>query len=318
MDRLASLVRQEAALELARKAELLRVLGALANRGFQPLILKGGALAYSLYSAPFLRPRGDTDLLISDSVRAAAFEVLEGMGYVHRNQISGSLVSTQAGFQRTDASGIVYVLDVHWRSHNSPLLSGVLDYTAELVGAVSIPALGVHAFGLRPVAALLFACAHRSGHMLAPFYVGEEAHFGGDRLIWLYDIHLLSQSLQLAGWQAFEQEARRHRIQAIAHDGLRATVAAFNSQMPGHVLEALGSTKEPEPSSVLLRGSRLAVMREEFGVLPSWRHRLLFLREHLLPDTDYILRKYGRQSRLWLPWLYFRRALEGLAKLRPG
>ena len=55
----------ESAIELLRKHELVRVLEALARAEVATLLLKGTALAYSLYPAPTLRPRADTDVLIS-------------------------------------------------------------------------------------------------------------------------------------------------------------------------------------------------------------------------------------------------------------
>src|SRR4051812_38011046 len=64
---------REAAVEALRLADLRAVLAALASRGVHPLIVKGTALAYSIYDAPELRPRGDTDVLIDpndiDAVR---------------------------------------------------------------------------------------------------------------------------------------------------------------------------------------------------------------------------------------------------------
>ena len=46
-----------AALEPVRAADLTVILDALAARGVEALILKGGALAYQVYDAPELRPR---------------------------------------------------------------------------------------------------------------------------------------------------------------------------------------------------------------------------------------------------------------------
>ncbi len=55
---------QEAAVEMLRAAELRDVLAALAQAGLPVLLLKGAALAYTLYPEPHLRSRCDTDLLL--------------------------------------------------------------------------------------------------------------------------------------------------------------------------------------------------------------------------------------------------------------
>ena len=65
----AGALRDVAAVELLRKRELLEVLRALDDAGVAPLLLKGAALAYSIYPSPVLRPRADTDLLIPDDDR---------------------------------------------------------------------------------------------------------------------------------------------------------------------------------------------------------------------------------------------------------
>src|ERR1051326_6123264 len=53
-----------AAVEALQLTDLRDVLGALEARGVIPLIVKGTALAYSIYASPDLRSRSDTDVLI--------------------------------------------------------------------------------------------------------------------------------------------------------------------------------------------------------------------------------------------------------------
>ncbi|MGW8269750.1 MAG: nucleotidyltransferase family protein, partial [Burkholderiales bacterium] len=50
--------------ELAHKAELRAAVSALSTAGVTVLVMKGTALAYSLYPVPSIRSRGDTDLLV--------------------------------------------------------------------------------------------------------------------------------------------------------------------------------------------------------------------------------------------------------------
>src|SRR6185436_20595414 len=66
-----------AAVEPMRLDDLRTVLDAIAARGVVALLLKGTPLAYEIYAAPELRPRGDTDLLITrDSLDAVCETVL--------------------------------------------------------------------------------------------------------------------------------------------------------------------------------------------------------------------------------------------------
>ena len=56
-------------------------------------------------------------------------------------------------------------------------------------------------------------------------------------------------------------------------------------------------------------------MVSDIRSLPSWRDRLRLAREHLLPPGDYVLKKYGRSGRVWLPALYLHRAIAGAWRL---
>src|SRR5205814_5612402 len=70
-----------AAVEALRLADLREVLAALREKRVQPLIVKGTALAYSIYDAPELRPRGDTDLLIDENEIDAVRDALTPLGF---------------------------------------------------------------------------------------------------------------------------------------------------------------------------------------------------------------------------------------------
>ncbi|MFI5208200.1 MAG: nucleotidyltransferase family protein, partial [Gemmatimonadales bacterium] len=71
----------DVAVELLRGREITRVLGALQARGIESILLKGTALAYSVYVAPALRPREDTDLLIRAGDAEAVRRVMKNLGY---------------------------------------------------------------------------------------------------------------------------------------------------------------------------------------------------------------------------------------------
>ena len=67
---------------MVRAAELRAVLEALARQGLPVLLLKGAALAYTLYPEPHLRNRCDADLLLPSRDEAeCAGRVLQTLGY---------------------------------------------------------------------------------------------------------------------------------------------------------------------------------------------------------------------------------------------
>ncbi len=81
-----------------RAAELREVLAALAGAGLPVLLLKGAALAYTLYPEPHLRERCDTDLLLPSRDEAErAWRVLQTLGYQRPNAVSGDLIVHELG-----------------------------------------------------------------------------------------------------------------------------------------------------------------------------------------------------------------------------
>src|SRR5437773_5170033 len=91
-DTLATMAREQTAKELLREKELISVLDVLVTEDICPIILKGTALAYSLYNSPASRPRVDTDLLIRKNEIDAVRRVMAGCGYTAPTYCEGDLL----------------------------------------------------------------------------------------------------------------------------------------------------------------------------------------------------------------------------------
>ena len=118
--RLHRSAKRAAAREGFLQEETSRDLGALASRRIEGLLLKGTALAYTLYPEPELRPRADVDLLVRDKETAEeAWNLLRELGYERGASISGDPVSHQYTCVRrvTPLAGLAF--DVHWKLSNS-------------------------------------------------------------------------------------------------------------------------------------------------------------------------------------------------------
>ena len=181
--------------ELRHQQVLTRVHAALADIGVQPVLLKGTALAYALYPDPMLRARGDTDIIIPSTERWRVHDVLTTLGFELDMGVSGEFISYEASYTFTAADMGMHNIDLHWRINNSELLSRLFSYDELLENAIHLPKLCPEALGVSPVYALLLACMHRATHKQNPYYVDGVAYYSADRLIWLYDIHLLAKSL---------------------------------------------------------------------------------------------------------------------------
>jgi hypothetical protein len=301
--------------ELAHRAEIIRVLDALASADAAPLLLKGTALAYSHYASAALRPRADTDLLIPRDRRTEAGLVLARLGYAKGAAVDGEFVSHQSAWSRSDALGATHHLDIHWRVNNSQMLARALDYEELAARAAPLPALGRNARALAPVHALLLACMHRAGHANAPYYVDGFAIPGGDRLIWLYDIHLLVTAMSAGELAGFAALADSREVRAICGEAMQRTRECFATPIPAQVDDVLNRPGPVEASARYLSGGRARQMLGDFLALDRWSERRGWVRELAFPSAGYMRSMYSDASRSWLPVLYARRALTGVARL---
>lgn len=307
-------IHELAVIELSRKHQLVCVLNALADCDVNPLLLKGAALGYWLYPSPLLRPRGDTDLLIRSAERTVVNRVLTELGYEKLNAISGEIVTYQCGYATRDRFGIDHLLDLHWRISNTQLFARAFDYEELKSRSIPIGTLGEHARGLSLADALLHACMHRAHHLHSAIQVHGVPRCGGDRLIWLYDIHLLVGAMSSCELAEFAGLAEQKAVRAICRDALLRARQCFNTEICHELLTALARPGPFEPSAAhLLTGSARHLMTE-LRSLPRWRDRATLLREHLFPSGDYIREKYAATGPLWLPVLYLKRVAHGTWK----
>lgn len=306
----------EAAREMLAGEWIGGLLGELASRGVPALILKGTALAYSIYRHPHLRPRADIDLLVPVDRRDGARDALAALGYAFPNAVSGRLVSAEFSGTRTDRHGVTRVVDVHWRLSNAQGFARALRFEELLGRSIPLPELSPRACGPAPIDALLIGCMHRVAHRHADYWFGERAH-RGDRLIWLYDLHLLAQGLDEAGWTEFCNRAAACGQRAVCLDGLRRAHALLGTHVPAPVARRL-ETGGREVTSAYLQGGRARWLATDLKALPDWSSRLRLLAEHAFPSGAYMLQRYERSAPAWLPLLYIHRGACGAWKLLTG
>jgi hypothetical protein len=300
--------------EMRHQQLLTETLGELAAAGIRPVLIKGTALAYSLYPNPVLRTRADTDLLIAVTDRSRIQQALEHLGYARSSGVSGEFVNYQANYSR-EIDGAVHSLDVHWKINNSEVLAKLFTYEELLAQAEPLSALCPEAMGPSRVHALLLACMHRGTHRQNPYYVDHEAHHEPDRLIWLYDIHLLGEGLSAFEWDEFTRLARQKSLCAICLDGIQRARSCFHTRCPEAVMAALAGTVQHEAPTRYLNGSKLTQQCMDFWALDNWRTRMQFARELFFPSRDYMRGKYPQYPVAPLPWLYLRRACSGIVKI---
>jgi len=291
-----------AALEPLRLADVRAVLEALAARGVDALLMKGTPLAYDLYPAPELRPRGDTDLLIRrDSVEAAR-DVMLALGFEERITSGDEHGIRQVAFTRNE-----HTYDIHWDITNTPLFSETLRFDELRARAVAVPAIGAGALALASVDALLLACIHRVAH-----------HHDSERLIWLVDIALLRDRMPREEHGRFWRLAADRRVLGVCMRSVELADEWCGRAAHHPASEFL--TKEEivrdEPSRVYLDRDITygRAMLADLRALP-WRARIERLWQLALPPAEFMRQSFPAHSRLALPWLYVYRGARGLRRL---
>ena len=302
---LADSLRAEAPAEAIRRKDLRELLAELALGGIRPLLLKGGHIAYTRYPSPWLRSRLDTDLMVATGDRLRADEVLRAMGYRPSTSFAGDLVSHQFQYERPNRYGVGDHVDLHWRVANPHVFAGVFSFEELERRSVAIDALGPDARGLSVADALVVACLHRVAH-----------HNNSNRLIWLYDIHLLARAIPADEWDGFVDLVLDKRLGSVCSNGVAQAQKRFGTAVPQRALDRLQSGDRDEPTAAFLRPglTKLDVLRSDLGALEGWRSKLRIIQEHLFPPVAYIRRAYNISNPAIVPLAYAVRIAKGVGK----
>lgn len=282
--------RGQAASDLGQRAELRRVLATLGQAGIPVLLLKGHALGQWLYPEPHLRECSDIDLLFADRRQAEqAARAVQPLGYAvlyRPSRFAHEFPCRRDGWQID--------LDLHWALAEAPALDRLPGFDALHASAIALPGLGLSAIGLSPVHALLHACVHRASNLGAGL---------GDRLKWLYDIHLLAMRFDSTEWDCFVDACRDARICGLAWSGLHAAQALFATGLPVAVSERLGR----DAGADALDASRLAdwryLQRRNLQALDGFAAKACWLGNRVFPANGYLRELYGsEQGWIGLMW----------------
>ena len=298
--------RGEAAADAIRQQDLIHLLAELHRAGIQALLMKGALMAYTYYPSPWLRPRLDTDLLVSPADRSRADDVLRGLGFRPGTHYDGDFVTHQFCYERPSQFEFNDVVDLHWKVANPHVFADAFTFEELANDAIAVPALGPAARGLSAPHSFVLACVHRVAH-----------HDSSERLIWLYDIHLLASAMDSAAGERVEHLALIKQLRSVCAHGLAQARARFTTSGHGEWIDRLQNATAPdEPTVAFLRTDlkKIDVLMSDLRALDSWGQRIALIREHLFPPTAYMRKAYGVTNPVLLPFTYVIRAITGVAK----
>lgn len=291
-----------------------QALNRLNEAGIAPIIFKGTALAYSLYPAPFLRERGDTDLIVPFDCRDQAMREMEAAGFVGEDRLRGDLTSYQVPYTHVERFMYSHTVDLHWRINRSQVLSNILTYQELWDSRKALPVLCSRAVVAGSVHALFLSCMHRAAHRQCPYFVDNVEYYGGDRLIWVYDIHLILREFNSNSYDEFTALANRKGLARICFEGLLEARNFFGATVPEKVFRALAVAGSGGTGSRYLNASVGKQYLLNFMSVDGAANKFRFVVQILLPPPGYMRRVYTSVKPRWLAWLYARRVFIEISK----
>ena len=294
--------------ELYNKQNLQQTVEIFNSHHIACLILKGSALAYSLYKQPYHRIRGDTDLLIRPADKESVDALLTENNYQKSVTVSGSLISHQNTYTKI-VNGISHCYDVHWKLSNRNAFADLFDFEELYNHRQRVDALGENACRLSNIDALLHAVVHYYGH------------FPDDRerLIWIYDIHLLCSHMKQSQWNTLLTISSIKKLDPLVIQALLLSQSTFKTQLPNHVLEKLKQSpvrlnKIEQRRLTATHWSRIEQFKSDWAAL-SLLQRCKLIKEYLIPPSEFILKQNQSTNKLLLPYFYCKRILLGGLKM---
>ena len=257
---------------MSLNAELDRVTQAFVDRGIPVIVLKGPALARTIYPAPTLRPYGDVDLTVhdDDQERAAAALISAGFYEVPYQPEIARLAHADHGaeeaFHRTfvkEPQGLLVEL------HVDPLQLGLKPAceAGRWERAVPIPDLP-GALMLGPEDQVVQLAVHAHKHA-----------FG--RLIWLKDLDLLLRRSEPLDWGLVRGVAQREGVTASVWYAFRVASSLLAFDMPAEARRMRPALPLRMAYELLWPEERLANLTGrtrwrtvQFRVADSWRGML--------------------------------------------
>jgi hypothetical protein len=265
-----------------------------------PILLKGGALAASLYPEIGLRPMGDLDFLVSREELPRWLALAEASSFRRLGPEMGRGLTERVHYHVALTGGTTgnATIEIHFgliggeTDSRAPETSWFFARTDAWVPPASIDC--PPARELEPTANLPYLGAHA---MLQ--HGGAQA-----RMIWFHDIHLVVTAR--AGrirWDEVAEAARRFGWGAALSAAFSRTHALFGTQFPADLAGDLLAGSDPTRLRQVRRRSEPSLSRAElvwsdlqsvaFGDRVRWVLAILF------PRPEYLRWRYPRAGKLW-------------------
>ncbi len=269
----------------------MKIQAALTDAQISAVWLKGGALAYTVYSRPSLRPMSDLDVLVPFAQREHALRAVKALGY-HFYGNDGSLWSNRYNslFQKISHhyvlqdDGIILELHYHLLGQEKTLFSNLaMEWMWSQTETFTVGDTQYLTF--KPEANLLYLSAH------AILQHGENTLC----LKNYFDLYRLVQSSSI-DWDLVLQQAVALKCTYPVERALTLSSHFFETPIPKPILQKLADLRPIDENFALaihLQGPDARFERMRL-LLPrlSFKEKVSFILRIVFPPMDYMRRRY--------------------------
>jgi len=283
MEQLQKIYKAILALNIIAFNELKQILKSFSEAQIKVILLKGVALAETVYPDIALRPFGDIDLLIHKKDLYKLNPKLLQIGY-ELSEPSDEEIEFRA--IKLVKKGEI-ILEIHWHLFASPY-SKYIDIDEFWKNTVTINIEGLDAFVLSPENLLIHLCLHASIHNYP-------------QLICLVDISEVIQYYgEILNWELVLEKVLHYKICSPMYYSLAHTKELFNTPIPDFVLDSLSLYKVSSfddkifdallaiPGDISAR-SAVVTFLDINGIIPKIR----YVFSKLFPGKDFMAKRYS-------------------------
>src|SRR5581483_8960170 len=289
--------------------ELGDVIAKCAREKIPIVVLKGAALAKTLYPEAALRPFGDLDLMLRREDAPRLRTALLSAGMKENDELARgfneSYLGEMAFFPRA-VHGVA--LDLHWELVSPAYYRRRMSIEWFWQNTETASFGGYPTQVLNPTAQLVHLAVHAGLH-----------HQDRLRLIWLYDLALLIKRRGAEiDWRAADQFAQEATLARPICAILEQIQDWWSIELPREANHLFQPPRLDlhERMVYALTTTPFTEARTLLDVLdtPGWNAKLRFAREQLFPNAAYMRSRYNMTNAALLPLYYARRLAESTFK----
>ena len=292
--------------------QLADVLRRLQGQGIPTLVLKGAALAASVYGEMAERPMGDIDLLVEISDTARALRALGECGYqrVDVDERGATSESFENEIMVARSGGASVPIELHWSLFDSPHHQRVLPIDWFWDTAVQRTVADTPAMTLGVDALVLHLC----GHLVL--------HHHGQGLLWHHDLaEILWRSSSELCWDVILSKGSQCDLVLSLQRVLHELETNWGAPVPLWVRSRLAMARPTAAESRVVgwltteKRSVGARFWADLASMSGWMERCRYAAGCLFPSSRYLMHRYGMPSPWLTPVFYLYRWLVGLRGL---